>query len=350
MRRHSARTRGTRALVSSASSAKSDETLAFWKARLIHRKYTNEARAKPLRELSVRIEHQGTAFYFPLGTDDPEAAAAAAREIHHAIVADGWESVRQRFSREIALAVLWNSNPFACTYTTLLTLLDDAPSGAGAVLKWKESGVRVCLAEPEAAVRAALARCIARHTGFHCVRTVAETRDLLAHLDEIDLLLFNHRLPEVTEDEFRRRLEAAHPGLVSFPFGIYEDSDLIFASVSGVSGGYLLRRRVPMQLLDPIAGPWADRSWTPAAARAQVEQYFRNLFSLRWPSEAAVSAARLTPREIEIVHCLRQGFPDKVIAQALHLSVWTVHTHLKRIFEKLGAHTRTEAVAKYLQK
>jgi DNA-binding NarL/FixJ family response regulator len=117
-----------------------------------------------------------------------------------------------------------------------------------------------------------------------------------------------------------------------------------------VSGGYPLRRRVPMQLLDPIAGPWVDRSWTPAAARAQVEQYFRNLFSLRWPSEAVSGGTKLTPREIEILHCLRQGFPDKVIAQALNLSVWTVHTHLKRIFEKLGAHTRTEAVAKYLQK
>jgi two-component system NarL family response regulator len=323
--------------------------MGFWKARLIHRKYTNDARPKPVRELSVRIEHLGTGFYFPLGTEDPDQAATAARDIYRAVVHDGWETVRKRFSREIALAVLWNSNPFACTYTTLLTLLDDPQPIADAISR-EGAAVRVCIAEPEAAVRRALGYCLDRNTGFRCVSAFADTREALPHLGESDLLLFNHRLPDVTEDDFRRKVEAIHPGLVSFPYGIYEDSDLIFASVSGVSGGYLLRRRVPMQLLDPIAGPWTDRSWTPAAARAQIEQYFRNLFSLPWPSEAVSGTARLTPREIEILHCLRQGFPDKVIAQALNLSVWTVHTHLKRIFEKLGAHTRTEAVAKYLQK
>jgi hypothetical protein len=198
--------------------------LEFWKARLIHRKYTNDARPKPLRELSVRIEHLGTAFYFPLGSDDSDVAAAAARQIHRAVVSDGWESVRLRFPREIALALLWNSNPFACTYTTLLTLLDDEQRNSAAA-PIDANAVRVCIAEPEAAVRRALARCLDRNTGFRCVRAVADTSQALPHLGEIDLFLFNLRLPDITEDEFRRKVEAAHPGLVSFPFGIYEDSD-----------------------------------------------------------------------------------------------------------------------------
>jgi DNA-binding NarL/FixJ family response regulator len=326
--------------------------LDYWQSRLTHRKYVNDVRLTPVRELSVRLEHLGTAFYFPLGSEDPVLAASRADQIQRALIKDGWESVRKRFSREIALAVLWNSNPFACTYTTLLTELEPEPgkSNRGPTSADAEGLVRVCIAEREEGVRRALANCIERNTGFRCVRAVAEIPEALPYLGEIDFLLFNHRLPEVAEDEFRRRLEAAHPGVVSFPFGIYEDSDPIFASVTGVSGGYLLRRRVPMQLLDPISGPWRDRSWTPAAVRAQVEQYFRSLFSLRWPSDAPSGGAKLTPREIEILHCLRQGFPDKVIAQALNLSVWTVHTHLKKIFEKLGAHTRTEAVARYSQK
>jgi len=324
--------------------------LDYWRARLIHRKYANEARLKPVHDLSARIEHLGTAFFFPLGSAEPEAAAAAARKIHRAVIKDGWDSVRQKFPREITLAVLWNSNPFACTYTTLLTLPDAAEGEAAAASPPAGGVVRVCVVEREAGVRRALAACLDRNQGFRCVCSCAAIRDALPRLGQIDLLLFNHRLPDVAEDEFRRRLEATHPGLVSFPFGIYEDSDPVFASVSGVSGGYLLRRRVPMQLLDPIGGPWVDRGWAPAAARAQVENYFRNLFTLRWPSEAASGGAKLTPREIEILHCLRQGFPDKVIAQEMGLSVWTVHTHLKKIYEKLGAHTRTEAVAKYSQK
>ena len=42
--------------------------------------------------------------------------------------------------------------------------------------------------------------------------------------------------------------------------------------------------------------------------------------------------------------------PGKEIAVELGISPLTVHTHLKHIFEKLGAHTRTEAVVKYLEK
>jgi DNA-binding NarL/FixJ family response regulator len=47
---------------------------------------------------------------------------------------------------------------------------------------------------------------------------------------------------------------------------------------------------------------------------------------------------------------LSRGFQDKEIAAALGISVWTVHTHMKRTFEKLGVHNRAEAVSRYLQK
>jgi DNA-binding CsgD family transcriptional regulator len=47
--------------------------------------------------------------------------------------------------------------------------------------------------------------------------------------------------------------------------------------------------------------------------------------------------------------CLSQGCTDKEIAQALSISKWTVHGHVKRVFEKLQAHSRAEAVAKFLR-
>ena len=59
---------------------------------------------------------------------------------------------------------------------------------------------------------------------------------------------------------------------------------------------------------------------------------------------------KLTPREKEILDYLTKAYLDKEIAQVLGISVWTVHGHLKNIFEKFQVHTRTEAVVKYLQK
>jgi len=58
----------------------------------------------------------------------------------------------------------------------------------------------------------------------------------------------------------------------------------------------------------------------------------------------------LTPLEHEILDLLSKGHPDKEMAEILRISTWTVHGHLKKIFEKLGAHNRTDAVVKYLHK
>jgi DNA-binding CsgD family transcriptional regulator len=57
----------------------------------------------------------------------------------------------------------------------------------------------------------------------------------------------------------------------------------------------------------------------------------------------------LTNRERDILSCLCKGIPDKEIALTLNISAWTVHTHLKRIYEKLGVHSRAEAILALLQ-
>jgi DNA-binding CsgD family transcriptional regulator len=58
----------------------------------------------------------------------------------------------------------------------------------------------------------------------------------------------------------------------------------------------------------------------------------------------------LTSREREVLDYLSKGYIDKEIAEALGISAWTVHGHIKSIFEKFDVHSRTAAVVKYLQK
>jgi DNA-binding NarL/FixJ family response regulator len=56
----------------------------------------------------------------------------------------------------------------------------------------------------------------------------------------------------------------------------------------------------------------------------------------------------LSPRETEIVSLLAQGHLYKEIADELNISLETVRTHIRRVYEKLQVNTRTEAVVKYL--
>ena len=59
--------------------------------------------------------------------------------------------------------------------------------------------------------------------------------------------------------------------------------------------------------------------------------------------------ARLSPREREIVRLVADGYPNKTIAASLQISTWTVSTHLRRIFAKLGVNSRAAMVARLAQ-
>ena len=63
------------------------------------------------------------------------------------------------------------------------------------------------------------------------------------------------------------------------------------------------------------------------------------------PAEALLS---LSPRERDIVNLITKGYPNKTIADLLDISAWTVGTHLRRVFAKLGVTSRAAMVARYL--
>jgi two-component system, NarL family, nitrate/nitrite response regulator NarL len=57
-------------------------------------------------------------------------------------------------------------------------------------------------------------------------------------------------------------------------------------------------------------------------------------------------ALRLSPREREVARMIAKGYPNKIIASVLEISVWTVSTHLRRIFAKLGVTSRTAMLSR----
>lgn len=69
---------------------------------------------------------------------------------------------------------------------------------------------------------------------------------------------------------------------------------------------------------------------------------------VRMPQSAG-SRIQLSPREQEIVRMVAKGHPNKVIADVLNISSWTVCTHLRRIFAKLGVGSRAAMVARLLE-
>ena len=81
---------------------------------------------------------------------------------------------------------------------------------------------------------------------------------------------------------------------------------------------------------------------TPQLAR-RVVQFFSK------PAEGGLSVARLTPGEREFLEQLANGYAYKEIADRMKISIDTVRSYVRTVYEKLHVHSRTEAVVKYLR-
>ena len=88
-------------------------------------------------------------------------------------------------------------------------------------------------------------------------------------------------------------------------------------------------------LLFTSLGAWLG---TRLAPRTRPAPFVRNM--------RAIASLGISPRECEVLDLLAMGHPNKVIARRLDISPNTVKTHLARLYEKLGANTRTEAIAR----
>jgi len=323
--------------------------LENWTGRLIHRKHLDESPVSADRNFSARIVHARESWFFPLGTSDETKAAARAQRIHQTVVTRGWEFAHRRYPRELTLALRWLDDPVAWTYITIHTQPRQAPQSV-CDRSASPSPLSVVLVEPDAGIRRALVACINSQEGFRCHFAFPRAAEAIreSSVRQLDFALVNHTLVHqpgmVCLDEWHR----IKPGFVGILYSVFEDSDQLFKATPGGAMGYLLKRTTPSRIFDPIAG--ATRPLIREQIAAHVRGYFQRLSASLPAGPPSRELATLTPREHEILGLLSKGQLAKEIADTLGISTWTVHGHVKSIFEKLNVHTRTEAVVKFLQK
>jgi DNA-binding NarL/FixJ family response regulator len=124
---------------------------------------------------------------------------------------------------------------------------------------------------------------------------------------------------------------------------VFDNSEEIFKSLSAGATGYLLKKTPPAKLLEAIRELAAGGSpMSGEIARKVVQTFARPVFH-------SVSSVSLTPREEEILSYLSKGFLYKEIASELFISIETVRTHVRKIYQKLQVRTRTEALLKCIK-
>ena len=319
----------------------------YWLQRLVHREYTMKPGAAGNHELTVRIEFDGSSHYFPLGTDNPQMAADRAVSIYREIKREGWEQANKRFQRELTLGFRWNNQPLAWTYTTIHTKLARPRDPVAA--KAPAGKTSLALIERDSSIRQALAWCVRRMDAFYCAASFSGMAPALAELRQnpVQLVLVNQNLTEQAGPDCLQELERDSK-LISVRYACYEDSDELFCKTPGGAGTYVLKRTSPTEFLEPLVR-WFDTGSSGDELTSFIWQYFRSACAAPASGNGKRSVT-LTQREHAVLAHLGKGFPDKEIADRLQISVYTVHGHLRNIFEKLGVHNRTEAVVKFFHK
>jgi DNA-binding NarL/FixJ family response regulator len=206
--------------------------------------------------------------------------------------------------------------------------------------------ISVSIVEDSDKFRETLAKMLNRAEGFRCISHYPNAEDALKSLpqDKPDVVLMDINLPGINGVECVRQLKQAAPDMQVMMLTVYEDTENIFNALAAGASGYMLKRTARDELLEAIREVHRGGSPMTTHIARKVVQSFQRAAPTKSPTEA------LSPREQEVLDCLAQGFLYKEIAEKLSISYETVHTYIRRIYEKLQVRTRTEAVAKFLRR
>jgi len=157
-----------------------------------------------------------------------------------------------------------------------------------------------------------------------------------------DVMLVDIRLPGISGIECVSQLKAKVPRVQILMLTTYEENDLIFQSIRAGASGYLLKNAAFAELVQAIEEVHSGGAPMSMHIARKVVDHFREI------QRPSGEIEKLTGREQEILALVAKGRLDKEIASALGISIPTVRTHLRHIYEKLHVQCRTEATLKYL--
>jgi DNA-binding NarL/FixJ family response regulator len=204
--------------------------------------------------------------------------------------------------------------------------------------------INVSIVEDDPGLRDGLARLLNLTHEFRCVAQYSDGETAMNEIPRLkpDVVLMDINLPGMSGLECVQRLHVIAPGLHIVMLTVYEDPDQIFKALTFGAIGYLLKQCPSVDLLEAIRD--AHRGGSPISSQIarKIVQFFQT------GGQADVGSP-MSAREAEVLKLLSKGHLVKEIADQMGLSYLTVRTYIRRIYEKLQVHSRSQAVAKFFR-
>jgi DNA-binding NarL/FixJ family response regulator len=199
--------------------------------------------------------------------------------------------------------------------------------------------VRILIYEDNTILRESLSSLVASHESFNLVGAYSHVMNAIPEITELkpEVILMDIDMPGMTGIQAVRQIRKQDHEVAIVMLTVFDDNTHVFEALEAGASGYLLKKHISTKLFDAIQDVLQGGApMSPNIARMVIESMQRH----------TAKDYQLTVREKEILSSLSQGNSYKMIAAQFDISIDTVRTHIKKIYEKLQVHSQTEAVSK----
>jgi DNA-binding NarL/FixJ family response regulator len=199
--------------------------------------------------------------------------------------------------------------------------------------------IRILLADDHAVVRAGIRQFLERAADLQVIAEAddGEMAQTLIEQHHPDVAVLDIQMPKASGIEVTRWVRAHHPQIGVLILTAYDDDPYVMAVLQAGANGYVLKTASPDEIVQAVREVHEGKSaLDPVIARKLVSQFTGH------PEPQGYEP--LTDREAEVLTLVARGYTNKAIAVQLSISDRTVQGHLAKIFLKLQAASRTEAV------
>ena len=203
--------------------------------------------------------------------------------------------------------------------------------------------VRVLLADDHAIVRSGLRLLLEREQDLAVVGEATDGRAAVAWMerDQADVAVMDVGMPGLNGIEATSQIVRKYPDANVVMLSMHSDETYVLRCLRAGARGYVLKESAEHELITAIRAVAAGKSFfSPKVKRLLQQEHVEQM--RRQGGEDSYDL--LTEREREVLQLLAEGNSNKEIAGRLHLSVYTVETHRKRILEKTNLHGTAELI------
>lgn len=202
--------------------------------------------------------------------------------------------------------------------------------------------IRIILYEDNPQLREGLTMLLNGSDGFEVIGAFKNCNNAVDEVEALqpDLVLMDIDMPGINGIEGLKNIREKNITVKILMLTVFDDNKYVFEAIKSGANGYILKKTPPAKLLEYIQEANTGGAPMTSSIATQVLQMFSQIHN-------PVSADyHLSEREKEVLQHLVNGYSYKMIAAEMYISIDTVRSHIKKIYEKLHVNSKSEAVAK----